>query len=136
MQVKDIMSRNVITIDSNETIDHAAELMRQYDIGILPVIENGKLSGVITDRDIVTRAIAQNKRPDSCPIGDLTSKSMVCANPQQDVSDAAKTMAAQQVRRVPVVDGEKLCGMLSLGDISKNGCDAEVAQALCEISKP
>lgn len=136
MQVKDIMSKNIVTIEANEPLSRAAELMQQYDIGILPVMQDGKLTGVITDRDIVTRAIAQNKQPDSCPVGDLMSKSTVCANPEQDVKDAAKTMAAQQVRRVPVVEGGCLCGMLSLGDISKNGCDTEVASALCEISKP
>ncbi len=136
MQVKDIMSKNIISVEANEPLSRAAELMQQYDIGILPVMQEGKLAGVITDRDIVTRAVAQKKQPDSCTICDCMSKSTICANPEQDVSDAAKTMAAQQIRRVPVVEGGNLCGMLSLGDISKNGCDAEVAQALCEISKP
>ncbi len=136
MLVKDIMSKNIITVEANEPLSRAAELMRQYDVGILPVMQEEQIVGVITDRDIVTRAIAQNKTPDACPISECMSKSTVCANPEQDVTDAAKTMAAQQVRRVPVMDGGNLCGMLSLGDISKNGCDAEVASALCEISKP
>ena len=136
MQVKDIMSKNIITVESKEPVSRAAELMQQYNIGILPVMENGKLSGVITDRDIVTRAVAGKKDMDSCPIGECCSQSTVCANPEQDVKDAAKTKAAQQVRRVPVVDGGCLCGMLSLGDISKNGCDVEVASALADISKP
>lgn len=136
MQVKDIMSKNIISVRSDEPISRAAELMRQYNIGILPVMDGEKLCGVITDRDIVTRAVAQKKDMDSCPIGECCSQSTVCANPEQDVKEAAKTMAAQQVRRVPVMDGSCLCGMLSLGDISKNGCDVEVASALAEISKP
>ncbi len=136
MQVKDIMSKNLITVESSEPLSRAAELMRQYNIGILPVMENGSLAGVITDRDIVTRAVAQKKELSSATVCDCMSKSTVCANPEQDVALAAKTMASQQVRRVPVVSDGCLCGMLSLGDISKNGCDTEVASALCEISKP
>ncbi|MBE6788537.1 MAG: CBS domain-containing protein [Ruminococcaceae bacterium] len=136
MLVKDIMSKNLITVNEDDTIKKAAELMRQYDIGILPVLKDGNITGVITDRDIVTRGVSQ--RDDVCSINvcDCMSKSTVCANPDQDVSAAARSMAAQQVRRVPVVENGCLCGILSLGDISKNGCDAEVAQAMCEISKP
>jgi len=136
MLVKDIMSKNLVTVNEDDTIKKAAELMGQYDVGILPVMKNGKITGVITDRDIVTRAVS--KHYDSCVINvsECMSKSTVCANPEQDVKDAAKTMAAQQVRRVPVIENGSLCGILSIGDISKNGCDAEVAAAMCEISKP
>jgi len=136
MLVKDIMSRNLITVKESDTIQHAAELMRQYDIGILPVVEGSSVTGVITDRDIVTRGVSQKSSVSELTVCDCMSKSTVCANPDQQVSEAAKTMAAQQVRRVPVVENGQLCGILSLGDISKNGCDTEVASAMCEISKP
>ena len=136
MQVKDIMSRNLITVSPEDSLVRAAELMRQYDVGILPVMEGEKIVGVITDRDIVTRGVSQSTDTDSMLVCDCMSKSTVCANPGQDVSSAAKTMAAQQVRRVPVVEDGCLCGMLSMCDISKNGLDTEVAKAMCEISKP
>ncbi len=137
MQVKEIMTQNVVTISSNESISKASELMRQYDIGILPVVDEGKVVGVITDRDIVTRAVALKKSEDMS-VCDCMSKSCVCANPTQEVSTAAKTMAAQQVRRVPVMENGCLCGILSLGDISRcsSSCDCETASTLCEISKP
>lgn len=136
MLVKDIMSTNLVTVSEDDTIKKAAELMHQYDVGILPVMKNGKLIGVITDRDIVTRAVS--KHYDSCNINvsECMSKSTVCANPDQQVKDAVKTMSAGQVRRVPVVENGNLCGILSLSDVSRNGYDAEISSALCEISKP
>ncbi|MBQ7799335.1 MAG: CBS domain-containing protein [Oscillospiraceae bacterium] len=136
MLVKDIMSKNLITVKESDTLQHAAELMQQYDIGILPVVCDGKLCGVITDRDIVTRGVCKSKDVCDIPVSNCMSKSTVCANPDQQVEDAAKTMAAQQVRRVPVTENGCLCGILSIGDISKNSFDTEVAKAMCEISKP
>ena len=134
MLVKDIMTRNVVTIESSQPLSRAAELMRQYDIGILPVVERDKVVGVITDRDIVTRGVAQNNL--GCTVSECMSASTVCANPTQEVTSAAKTMAAQQIRRVPVMENGSLCGILSLSDIVRNGFDAEIADTLCEISKP
>jgi len=136
MKVRDIMTQNVITVEENYSLGRAAELMRQYNIGILPVVSDGKVLGVITDRDIVTRAVAKGDDISQLKVSDCMSKSIVFANPEQQIDAAAKTMAAQQIRRVPVVDEGKLCGIISLGDISKNGFDTEVSQALCEISKP
>ncbi|MBQ1263579.1 MAG: CBS domain-containing protein [Oscillospiraceae bacterium] len=136
MLVKDIMSKNLITVKETDTIQHAAELMQQYDVGILPVVCDGKLCGVITDRDIVTRGVCKSKDVCDIPVSNCMSKSTVCANPDQQIEDAAKTMAAEQVRRVPVTENGCLCGILSIGDISKNSFDTEVAKTLCEISKP
>lgn len=136
MLVKDIMSKNLITVKENDTLQHAAELMQQYDVGILPVVCDGKLCGVITDRDIVTRGVCKSKDVCDIPVSNCMSKSTVCANPDQQIEEAAKTMAAQQVRRVPVTENGCLCGILSIGDISKNSFDTEVAKTMCEISKP
>lgn len=136
MLVKDIMSKNLITVKETDTLQHAAELMQQYDVGILPVVCDGKLCGVITDRDIVTRGVCKSKDVCDIPVSNCMSKSTVCANPDQQIEDAAKTMAAEQVRRVPVTENGCLCGILSIGDISKNSFDTEVAKTLCEISKP
>ena len=136
MLVKDIMSKNLITVKETDTLQHAAELMQQYDVGILPVVCDGKLCGVITDRDIVTRGVCKSKDVCDIPVSNCMSKSTVCANPDQKIEDAAKTMAAEQVRRVPVTENGCLCGILSIGDISKNSFDTEVARAMCEISKP
>ena len=136
MLVKDIMSKNLITVKESDTLQHAAELMQQYDVGILPVVCEGKLCGVITDRDIVTRGVCKSKDVCDIPVSNCMSKSTVCANPDQQIEDAAKTMAAEQVRRVPVTENGCLCGILSIGDISKNSFDTEVAKTLCEISKP
>ena len=136
MEIKEIMSQAVVSIHPNESVEVAARTMTQYNIGALPVCANGKLCGMLTDRDIVTRAVS--KHYDSCSINvsECMSKSTVCANPEQQVKDAVKTMSAGQVRRVPVVENGNLCGILSLADVSRNGYDAEISCALCEISKP
>lgn len=136
MKVRDIMTQNVVTVEENASLMKAAELMRQYNIGVLPVMRDDTVSGIITDRDIVTRAVAKGENITALKVCDYMSKSTVFANPEQEIDGAVKTMAAQQIRRVPVMDEGRLCGIISLGDISKNGFDTEVSKALCEISKP
>ncbi|MBQ9936807.1 MAG: CBS domain-containing protein [Oscillospiraceae bacterium] len=136
MLVRDIMSKDLITVSKDESLKKAATLMREYDIGILPVVEGQKLVGVVTDRDIVTRGVCKDGNCSDLSVSEIMSKSTIFASPNQSVDEALKTMSAQQIRRVPVLEQNKLCGMLSLGDISKSKSDVEVSKALCEISKP
>ena len=91
------MTKGTVGVKETDTIQHAAELMQQYDVGILPVVCDGKLCGVITDRDIVTRGVCKSKDVCDIPVSNCMSKSTVCANPDQQIEDAAKTMAAEQV---------------------------------------
>ena len=136
MKVCDIISKNIITVDENYSLGRAAELMRQYNVGILPVVKENEVLGVITDRDIVTRAVSKGGDLSYFKVSDCMSRSTVFASPNEDIESAIKTMSVFQIRRIPVCENGRLCGMISLGDISKNGFSTEVSSAFCEISKP
>ncbi len=136
MRVSDLMSRNVISAAPGCTALEASRLLRQHNIGALPVVdEAGRLQGIVTDRDIVTRCVAAQANPATTPLSAVMTREAVTAAPGDDIRDAAQCMADKQVRRLPVMEDSRLVGMLSLGDIS--GVNrGEAAQALEEISEP
>ncbi len=136
MKVKEIMTREVKYIDPNSTVKEAARQMREKDVGALPVGENDRLIGVITDRDITIRAIANGHDPDSITIKQvMTPKTLYCYE-EDSVEDAAKNMGQNQVRRFPVLNTDKrLVGIISLGDIVSKGAKPAAAEALFLISK-
>jgi CBS domain-containing protein len=137
MKVSEAMTRDVRVANPAETIRQAAQTMAQLDAGVLPVGENDRLVGMITDRDIAVRAVAAGKAPDT-PIRDIMSSDVCYCFDDQDINDVAINMADIQVRRLPVVDRNKrLVGILSLGDIAQTGSqDRPAAEALCGISEP
>lgn len=137
MLVRDIMNSSVVCVNPDETATVAARLLHRYNVGSLPVCNaSGKLGGIITDRDIVMRCVAACGEPDRTKISDIMSRDVITINSTAHVEDAAKMMAKHQVRRLPVVDGGQLVGMLSLGDMARtHACDTEAAEALCEISQ-
>ena len=134
-KVKDIMSSNIIAVLPSDNIFEAAKLMDKHKIGAVPVVSAGELKGMITDRDIVLRCIAKDKDVKSVKASDLMSTDLVFLTPEQTVRDATQMMSDNQIRRLPVVDNGHIDGMVSLADIAKLGPDAEIAQAICEISK-
>ena len=136
MKVCDIMSDRVVSIDMNEPVSAAAKLLKRCTIGAIPVCDGqNRLRGMLTDRDIVTRCVAADADPKELPVSEIMSRGVVTVSPFDEVGQAAKTMSADQVRRLPVVDGGKLVGMLSLCDMARNGnCDMEAGAALTEIS--
>lgn len=138
MKVSDAMTRDVRVASPSETIRQAAQIMAEIDAGILPVGENDRLVGMITDRDIAVRAVAAGKPPDT-PIRDVMSSDDVCyCFEDQEIGDVASNMADIKVRRLPVVNRDKrLVGILSLGDISQVGNQVQPAvEALCGICEP
>jgi CBS domain-containing protein len=138
MQVQELMSRNVKVIDSTATLLEAAELMRDEDIGALPVADAGRPIGMLTDRDIVVRALADYKDPNQTRVRDIITPRLSTIYADQDVSEAAELMAKQQVRRLLVIDHDKApVGILSLGDIGKtNTASSAGAHALHGVSEP
>ena len=136
MKVRDIMSRRVIQIDPGETVEVAARLLTHYNIGILPVCSpDGRLQGVVTDRDLVTRCLAGNLPPGEMTVGRVMTGRVLAVQPDVEVEAAARLMGAQQVRRLPVTEAGKLCGMVSLGDVAKHtGSAFAAAEALTDIS--
>ena len=118
MEIKDIMSKSVVSVHPNESIEVAARTMTQYNIGILPVCANGKLCGVVTDRDIVTRCLAANRQPSNTQVRQVMTQQVTTAEPNMEIGAAAHLMGRKQIRRLPVVENGKLCGMVSLGDMA------------------
>jgi CBS domain-containing protein len=129
MKLRDVMTPNPRTLDPNATVQDAARLMRDEDTGVVPLVENGRPVGLITDRDIVVRAVADGTsfdRPDD----------LVTAEPEMSTGDAAELMGEHQVRRLLVCEGERLVGVASIGDIAvKEGKERRVGDAIGEISQ-
>lgn len=119
MKVSEVMTTDVETIGSEQTAREAASFMLRADAGSIPVCENGKVIGIITDRDIAVRGIAEGRGPDT-PVSELMSDGIVCAHEDDDVQAVAQRMSEEQVRRMPVLNSEQnLVGIVSLGDLAR-----------------
>ncbi|MBQ8881683.1 MAG: CBS domain-containing protein [Oscillospiraceae bacterium] len=118
MEIKDIMTQSVVSIDPNESVEVAARTMTQHNIGALPVCANGKLCGMLTDRDIVTRCLAANRQPANTQVRQVMTEQVTSVRPDMETGAAAHLMGRLQIRRLPVVENGKLCGMVSLGDMA------------------
>jgi CBS domain-containing protein len=136
MQVSSVMSRDVQTIAPDQTLQHAASAMRRLDAGVLPVEENDKLIGMITDRDIAIRGVADGMGPDAKVRDAMTYEVKYCFE-DEDIDHVAENMRRLQVRRLPVMNRNKrLVGIVSLGDLATKGSLPNTASALHGISQP
>lgn len=136
MKIQEVMTRQVIRIHPEESVAVAARTLTHYNIGALPVCENnGQLCGMVTDRDIVTRCLASNRKPEETRVRDVMTGWVISATPDMDTSTAAHLMGRQQVRRLPVVENGRLCGMVSIGDLAvREQSNPDAADALGDIS--
>ena len=136
MKIREIMSTPVVRIHPGENVMVAARMMERCNIGAIPVCGNdGRLQGVITDRDIVTRCLASGKSPSTTSVRDVMTTRLYVARPDMDTNMAAGLMGKEQIRRLPVMDKGKLCGMISLGDLAtREGANIEAGSALRSIS--
>ncbi|MBP3672274.1 MAG: CBS domain-containing protein [Oscillospiraceae bacterium] len=136
MKLRDIMTSPVIRIDPQESVAVAARTLTHYNIGVLPVCgSDGRICGLVTDRDIVTRCLAAGRQPGATTVQEIMTRNVIAARPDTDAGVAAQVMGKQQIRRLPVVENEKLCGMVSIGDLAN--CDEsayDAGDALAEIS--
>lgn len=137
MKVFDVMSESAVTVGIMEPVASAARLLKQYNIGAVPVCDDsGRLRGMITDRDIAIRCVAEGLSAQSTKTGDIMTRGVLTVRYNEYIGDAARLMAEAQVRRLPVCRDGQLVGMLSLADLARStDCDTEAAEALCEISK-
>jgi CBS domain-containing protein len=135
--LKDVMTRHVEVISPDATIAEAAQRMRQGDFGLLPVGENDRMIGTITDRDIAIRAVAEGRGSDT-KVREVMSDGVCWAFEDESVEHASRIMSERQIRRLPIVDRDKrLTGIVSLGDLAAGRKDIEcAAEALAEISEP
>ena len=135
-RIREVMTSNPSTIEPNKTVADAARIMKQEDAGVVPVTENGRLTGMVTDRDIAIRVVAEGKDPKSTPVREVASKDLVTIDPQQDLDEALRLMAQHQVRRLPVVEEDgRLVGVVAQADVARHGDDTKTGQVVQEISE-
>jgi CBS domain-containing protein len=134
--VREAMTPNVRSAAPTQSLADAAQMMRDEDVGSLPVVEADRLIGILTDRDIVVRAVAERVDPQSAKIGDVASKEVVTVEPEQDLDDALELMARHRVRRLPVVEDDRLIGMLAQADVAFEAKEKDAGEMLEEISQP
>ena len=136
MKVADIMTSRVISANQKEPVTAAARLMKRHNLGALPICDDeGRLRGLVTDRDIVTRCIAMDYDPTDTMLREIMTRGILTCKPTDEAAQAAAAMGKEQVRRIPVTDGGRLVGMVSLADLARREkCAMEAAAALGDIS--
>ena len=137
MKVSECMSRDVQTVTADQPIQEAAQFMLRADAGSMPVCEGGRLIGMVTDRDIAVRAVAEGRGPDT-PVREAMSEEVLCCYDDDEVEEVAMKMSDAQVRRFPVLsrDGHRLVGIVSLGDLSRSDQGEAATVALDGITDP
>jgi CBS domain-containing protein len=138
MQVKEVMSRDLKVVSADALLQDAAALMKEFDVGILPVISDGVLFGVVTDRDIAVRAVAEGLDPKEDSVRTATTTNVVCCYEDDPLEDAAKAMKAKQTRRLVVLNRDrKPAGILSMGDLAQASMDwQELHSLLRYVTRP
>jgi CBS domain-containing protein len=134
--IRDVMTSNPRTIEPSTSLHEAARLMRDQDVGSLPIVEGDRLHGVLTDRDIAIRAVAEGKDAKSTTAQEIASRQVVTIDPDQSLDEALRLMASHQIRRLPVVEEDgKLVGIVAQADAAMQGDEREVGRTVEEISK-
>jgi CBS domain-containing protein len=136
MKVRELMTSDPTTVGPDATLGEVATLMKQEDCGSIPVVDKGRLVGIVTDRDIVVRAIAAGKDPKKVRVSEVMSADPITIGPDADVDDARKVMADRQIRRLPVVEDSRLVGILVTAQIARAESEHEIGHTLKEISEP
>jgi CBS domain-containing protein len=133
--IRDVMTPGPETIQADRPASEAAKMMKDADAGMIPVMDNGNLLGTVTDRDIAIRLVAEGKDPQSTPVREIASTDPITVEPDRDLDEALKLMAKHQVRRLPVVEGGRLVGVLAQADVAREGNEKDVGHTVEEISK-
>ena len=135
--VNDVMIRNVVTIDASATLLQAAEVMRDANVGMLPVMEGDVLRGIVTDRDLVVRAMTRDIRPSEVSVAECLSEPPRCAEPTWSLDEAMEEMARQQVGRLPIVDGDgRVLGVVTLSSLAlRSPKQQEALETAQEVSR-
>lgn len=134
LKIKEIMTTDVRSISANDSISEAANIMKQLDVGAVPVTNNNLLVGIITDRDLILRAVVTGKNPDE-RVSTVMTKDITTVTPDMDVHEVADIMASKQIRRVPIVESGRLVGIVSIGDMAVEEIfENEAGEALHTIS--
>jgi CBS domain-containing protein len=134
--IQEVMTSNPRTCSADGTIVEAARLMKDEDVGIIPIVDGEKLIGTITDRDIAVKLVAEGKDPQSTTVREIASTNLVTIDPQQNLDEALRLMAKHQIRRLPVVEEDgKLIGIVAQADVARHTSDERTGELVEEISK-
>ena len=133
--IKDVMTRDVSACEPSSTVVEAAKVMAQEDVGPVPIVEDGRLTGIVTDRDIVIRVVAEGRDPNTTTVGEIASRDLVTVSLDDDLDEALNLLAEHQVRRLPVVEGDRLVGIVAQADIARLGKDKKTGEVVEEISR-
>lgn len=137
MKVRDIMTRSVAFLKPDDPVKRAAQLMKEHDIGAVPVRDNNKIVGIVTDRDITIRIIAEGRNPNDMMVRDVMTGNLVTGTPDMDVQEAGRMMSEHQIRRLPIMENNELVGIISLGDIAlEPHLEDHAGEVLSEVSEP
>jgi CBS domain-containing protein len=137
MKISELMSSNPCAIEADKPVVYAAQMMKQEDVGLAPVVEGDRLVGTLTDRDIVVRVVAQGKDPQTVTVREVASTDLVTVDAKQDLDEALRLMAQHQVRRLPVVEEDgRLVGVVAQADVARQDDDARTGQVVEDISQP
>jgi CBS domain-containing protein len=134
-QIRDLMTSNPTTCEPATTVLEAAKRMAQEDVGSIPVVEGDRLVGLVTDRDIVVRAVAEARDPMSTTLREIASSDLETVSPDDDLDAALRKMASSQVRRLPVVEGDRLVGVVAQADVARKGEDSRTGEVVEQISR-
>jgi CBS domain-containing protein len=135
MNIRDVMTPNPRTVALDDSIQNAARIMRDEDTGAVPVVENGRPVGIVTDRDIVIRGVADGNQANRA-VRDVVTNTLVSVTPDMSTREASELMSEHQVRRLPVVENDRLVGIVSIGDLAvKEGRDSRTGDTLQSISE-
>ena len=133
--VKELMTERPATCETSASVVDAAKLMARQDVGPVPVVESDRLVGLVTDRDIAVRVVAEGRDPKSTTVGEIASKDLATVTPDDDLEQALTLMAKRQVRRLPVVDGDRVVGIVAQADVARRVEEARTGEVVEQISK-
>jgi CBS domain-containing protein len=133
--IKEVMTRDVRACEPNATVAEAAKVMAKEDVGPVPIVEDGRLVGIVTDRDIVVHVVAEGRDPNATTVREIASTELVTVAPDDDLDEALNLLARRQVRRLPVVEGDRLVGIVAQADIARLGKDKKTGEVVEEISR-
>lgn len=137
MKIKDIMTSQIATVNSEDTVERAAQLMKKHNVGSVPVCEGEKVIGIITDRDIALRSVSNGQNVMRQYVREIMSSNPVTVSPDTDICDASRIMSERQIRRLPVVENNNIVGIVSIGDLAvEPGFSNNIGKALSNISEP
>jgi CBS domain-containing protein len=130
-KIREIMTESPVSMDVNSSVTDAARAMQQNGIGDVLVVQGGRIHGLVTDRDLVVRVLAEGREPSSTRVGDVCSPDPACLSPDDDVESAVRLVRERAVRRIPIVEGNRPVGVLSIGDLA---IERDSRSALADIS--